>query len=245
MKKLLLATLFAAGAMAPMTAQELYLEYKGEPVANGETIVYDGITTQTFDVMPGYTLWTIDPELNVIATEDTDITINVTSNLEIQLCTLLDPDDPNSGACLQGDDVEKTPVWLEANDPRELRLDVQFETYAGETELEIPEYNVVITMFNNDDPDNVYTVNLKMGGFMAAGVESLATGKNIVSFQGNVLSYDLPSASQISVYSLSGRTLLQKNVGGSGTLNLEGLAKGVYLYRVSGKYSKAAKIIIK
>lgn len=240
MKKLLLATLLAAGALLPTTAQDLYLTYKGQPVPDGGTVVYEGYKAVTFEDIPGMTLWTVDPELYIVSTSDASVTAEVTSNISVQLCTSLNGE---AGECIRGTELKKSPITLQANDPRNLLLDQEFRSF-GQEDYEIPQFDIVVKLWNNSTPSEVYSINLKMGGF-TAGVEELGGEGNMIEFKGNSLSYDLPAGSQISLYSLSGKTVLTQNVAGSGSINLDGLAKGVYIYRVSGKYPKAAKIIIK
>lgn len=247
MKKLLLATLLLAGISVPVSAQGLYITFEGNPVPNGGVVNYQQSTYEDLsDIIEGCIKWKLDPELYMVSETGGDVTMRVTTdNISLQVCTALK--EGEVGKCLTGQNVlEKTPIVLNANQPRNLRIDYFNETYDNITEYTFPEFHVEIEAWYINDPSNVYSITLNMGGNTAyAGVESLAAGQNSVNFNGRELLYDLPGACDLSVYSLSGKTVLNNAVAGAGSLSLEGLSKGIYLYRVSGKYHKAGKIIIK
>ena len=240
MKKLLLSTLLFAGGMIPMAAQGLAIQFEGKNVENGGTVVYKGYTVQTFESMPGYTIWTVDPELFLVSETDDLITVHASSDINFQLCA--------GGNCVRGNDITKNVENLEAGKPLNLQLDWETETFEGD-QVEIPEIKVAIEVWYDAEPENVYSITLIMGGVTAnAGVESLGATLNSVVFNGNTLSYDVNGVSQLSLYSLSGKTVMNKAVSGNGSLNLDSLAKGVYIYRLTGKNGKtvkSAKIIIK
>lgn len=236
MKKLLLATLLAAGAMVPMAAQDLYFQTADGENLNGTTFTYTEF--QTFP-QGSKTEVFIDPELFIYSESGGLVNIAVNSNVKIQLCT-------GGGMCEEGTEVIKEGIELEAGEPMNLRFDFS-EIVEDVENYTIPAIEAVLTAYYVDDPDSEITLTVKMGG-MEAGVEAIASGLDGVNFNGNILSYDLNGVSQLSVYSLSGKTVLNKTVAGTGAVSLEGLSKGIYLYRVTnknGKTVKSAKIIIK
>ena len=176
----------------------------------------------------------------MVAEEESPVTIHASSDTAFQLCA--------GGNCVRNKDITKSVENFEANVPLNLQLDWDTETF-GEDEIEIPEIKIEIELWYDENPDDVYSITLIMGGVNAsAGVESIGSTLNSVVFKGNSLSYDVNGASQLSVYSLSGKTVINKSVSGNGSVSLEGLSKGVYMYRLTGKNGKtvkAAKIIIK
>lgn len=235
MKKLLLSS-FLIGAAFSVNAQDFYLQYEGEPVTNNSTITFEG--AEVLD-MNGYITVTLDPDLYIVSSENASLTVKVESNEEIQLCTSING---APGECENGTNITKTPVKVTANTPLPLLLDALLMSNDGSMP-EIPEFNIKIQIWNIDTPNDIYSVTLIMNG--NAGVDSMSADNNAVVFRNNGLSYDLPAASQINVYSLSGRTVVNANVSGSGRIELGHLAKGVYLYKVAGKTPKTAKIIIR
>lgn len=238
MKKLLLTSFLFLGAAASMSAQDFYVEFQGNPVENGSVVDF----TKQYEVIkyddkPTWATWKVDPELYLVASTDAALMISTDSNVPISLCA--------GGNCINGDKLEKPIENIIADEPLNLRLDWETDTYDGATEYQIPEINVVVKIWPEADPTEVYSFTLNMGGVLAAGVEELLGTGNEVVLSGNTLYYDLAGASELNVYSLSGRVVLNKTVSGNGNISLSNLPKGVYLYKLSGKVNKAAKIIIR
>lgn len=238
MKKFLLASLLFAGGLIPVAAQGLVVQYQGNDVPNGGEVVFDGYTATPDATYPEWITWKVDPELHLVASEQKAVQISANSNVSINLCA--------GGNCIQGTDLKKAVENFTAGTPVNLQLDWEETTMDGVQEYDIPEVVVDVKIWYEEDPDNVYSFTLKMGGVQAtAGVEDIISGQNAVSFNGNTLYYDLNSASQLNVYSLSGKVVISKTVSGNGSLSLANLPKGIYLYKLSGKASKAAKIVIR
>lgn len=251
MKKLLLAAILASGAIVPMAAGEFSVLYEGEPVENGSTIEFKDfkVTVQDGGEYGMYYTWKVDPELYLLVDQAGVYTVHAKSlnGESFQLCA--------GGNCIMGTDLVKDKVEfvLEngtgeskplVGEPMNLQLDWA-ENTIDEPEIYIPALEISVEVFNNAEPTNVLSFTLKMGGFEAAGVESVGVEAGSVVLKGKSLYYDIPGSSQLSVYSLSGKTLVNQTVSGNGYVSLEGLSKGVYLYRLSGKTNKAAKFIIK
>lgn len=245
MKKLLLAMCLATGFAGSMAAQELQVLFQGEPVENGGTVVFKQyeVETQYYDegdVHIEFSTWKVDPKLMLVSDVVAPITVSVnsTTGVPIQLCA--------GGQCQQGVEITKAVENLVANTPLDLQLDWLANTEDGTQVYDIPEMIVDVEIYYTEDPSNALTFTLEMGGVQAvAAVEELGAGQNLVKLNGRQLEYDLPASSQINVYSLSGKNVINANVAGAGSLSLEGLSKGIYIYKVSGKYNKAQKFIIK
>ena len=240
MKKLLLSTLLVAGAMMPMAAQDLYFEYNGEKLTNGQTLV---ITESP--VLKPYgseqTKLIFEPKINLVVVEDALFSIQGTSEeFPIQLCIGTD--------CRQGNNILKEEIennWV--NEPQDLLFECVL-TEDNADVYEIPVIEALIEVWYSETPEEVVTLNVQMGGMSVnAGVESIGAALNSVKVNGRELIYDVNGTSQLSLYSLSGKTVINKTVAGNGAISLEGLAKGVYLYRLTnnGKSVKSAKIIVR
>lgn len=237
MRKFLLSALLIAGGMTIANAQELVFIYDGEALENGASITYEGYTYDTYGY-DDYVEYKIDPKIHIMSDVNTEVNIEVSANVEVQLCTI--------GNCDKSTNPTKTDVPLTADVPRDLVLDWVTELYEEDvdTPFEIPVINMVVKAYPVDAPENVITLNVTMGG-VTAGVESLGINNSFVKVTGKTLSYDLASASNLSVYSLSGKTLINKAVSGNGSINLNSLPAGIYLYKVTGKATKAGKFILK
>ena len=237
MKKLLLSSLLLAGGLLSASAQDLYVLFEGEAVENGGVVNFEGYTATPDADFPEWVTWKVDPELYMVAGEQSAITIKAVANTSIQLCA--------GGNCINGTEITKPVEKFTANEPLNLQLDWETTTYDGTTEYSIPAIQVEVSMWYDADPTNVYSFTVNMGGMEAAGVEELLSAGSLVSFSNNTLNYDLPGASQITIYSLSGKTVMNKSIAGNGSLNLGNLSKGIYLYKISGKANKTAKIVIR
>lgn len=233
MKKLLLSIALIGSATLAGSAKELTFQYEGNNLENGATVIYNEM--EILDDIPGYALVMIEPNIFIVSDVDANnVSVRATANESIGLCA--------GGKCENGTDVTKSPVTLAANVPLNIQLDAQLEFTDG-APVVVPFYQVTVEAWYNDDPDNKVTLNVQMGDI--AGVESIAAGQNIVNINGKNLNYDVTGNSHITVYSLSGKTLVNKNVAGSGSISLGNLPKGVYVYRVKGKTSKSGKFIIR
>ena len=242
MKKLLLAAILATGAAVPMAAAEFSVLFEGEPIENGSTIEYDGFDVEVMDMSEyGYGIfysWKVDPELYLVSDEVAPMTIHAQSltGVEFQLCA--------GGLCLKNTVITKAVENLKADVPLNLQLDWATNTQ-DISEIDIPAMEILVDVYYTSNPSSALTFTLKMGGFKAAGVDSVVSNENEVVLKGRDLYYDVAGTSQLSVYSLSGKTVLNKTVSGNGSVSLEGLSKGVYLYRLSGKTNKTSKFILK
>ena len=239
MKKLLLATLVVAGAVIPASAQGLYMTSYGKEIPNGSTITYKDYQWEQYE--EDYAVVTINPGMFLVGDRTSTATVSTKSNVTIGLCA--------GGTCVRLKEITKKDVPVDANAPLDLILDWEEEIYGTEQELTIPEITVEIEAWYNDDPTSVYKITLVMGGFEAtAGIEGVEASQDNILFNNNVIKYDLNQISNLSVYSLSGKTIMNQTISGNGSVSLDGLSKGIYLYRVAGKNGKVvktAKVIVK
>lgn len=237
MRKFLLSGALLIGAMATVSAQELAFQKDGVSFENGATLEYGEVEID--DEIPGVFYIVIDPQLYLVSDVDATVTVTCTSvsGPAVQLCA--------GGDCVttnQQNPIVKNDVTLKAGTPLDLKFDYNGEVVG--TTYEIPDIVAVLEAWYNDDPTNKVTLNVHMGD-LDAGVESLSLGDASVVLNGRQLDYNVANASQLDVYSLSGETLLSKSVSGNGSISLDALSNGVYLYRLSGKSSKSGKIIIR
>lgn len=234
MKKLLLATIFAAGSMIPMAAQDLVFQTADGTNITGTTYVFEG-EPEEFP-QGDQTEVFLDPDLYIYSPTGGDIVVSVKANVSIQLCI--------GGGCEAGFEVSKEAT-LKAGVAESLLYD--YSEIVDLDEYVLPLIEAEISAWYKNEPDKVITMTVKMGD-VNAGVEAVGAALNAVNFNGKALNYDVNGASQLSVYSLSGKTVLNKSVAGTGSVALDGLSKGIYLYRLTnknGKTIKSAKIIVK
>ncbi|MCH5225366.1 MAG: T9SS type A sorting domain-containing protein [Muribaculaceae bacterium] len=235
MKKSLLTIALIAGAAFAANA-ELNFLHDGE-VITGPTFSYEGWTyvpVADKDGNPtGLYQFKVDPEIYLVSDQNATVYINVTANTDIQLCA--------GGDCITGDNVTKPEVALTANVPLNLQFDWLMQGVNQGEDIEVPEIDATISVTSGTE---TITLRVSMGG-VTAGVESIGTTLNNISISGRSLSFDVANSAQLSLYSLSGKTILNKTVAGNGSISLANLPSGVYVYRLTGKTPKTGKFIIR
>lgn len=237
MKKFLLsAALIACFSFAAKA--ELSYTCQGETYYDGDVINYEGfeyVAVPDKDGNPtGMYQFKVDPEIFLISTVSTTTgTVTSTSNVAVNLCA--------GGDCVNGTNNKKDNVVLEANVPLNLQMDYAPAGINFGEDVEVPSITVKIT--STVDGESA-TVTVNMGGF-TAGVESIGANLNAISVKGKTLNYDVIGSAQLSLYSLSGKTVYNQAVAGNGSVSLAHLPAGVYLYRLAGKNNKAGKFIVK
>lgn len=247
MKKFLLSIALIGGFAFAANA-ELAFQYDGKSLENGATLDYKGYEYTPIpmpDGSPsGYYNFKVDPEIHLVSTSDVTVTVSTTSNIQVNLCA--------GGDCVSGTSNTKNGVKLDANVPLNLQMDwtpaLINNPSAGMMgdDVTIPAIKVTLTAKSSTE---TITLTVNMGGFTAtlegAGVEGIETSDNSVYISGKNLYYDVTGNSQLSVYALSGKTLINSTVSGSGLVDLGKLPKGVYVYKLSGKSQKSGKFILK
>lgn len=58
-----------------------------------------------------------------------------------------------------------------------------------------------------------------------------ASAENTIGISGRTVRYNLAETANFTLYNISGRAVVSRRIGGSGTLNLESFPAGVYVYR--------------
>ena len=238
MKKFLLATLVATGVIVPMAAQDIQFQTADGENITGTTYIFEG--QEMYPQGKNNTIVSIDPNIYLVSDVDVVVNVQASSNISVRLCA--------GGQCEEGLNPLKQNVNLTGGQRLNLRFDYEETILNSEKDsYQAPAIETVLTAWLVDDPSSVVSVTVKMGD-VGAGVETIVADDNSVIFNGSSLTYDVTGSSQLSMYSLSGKTVFNQTVNGNGTVGLEGLPKGIYLYRLTnknGKAVKSAKIIIK
>lgn len=235
MKKFLLASAILISGMSVASAQDLYFQTADGKELNGETYVFtdeadrypQGVATEFF----------LDPDLYIYSPAGGSVTVSMTTNnTYTQLCF--------GGVCEAGMQVTQTNN-MKPGIAMPLLFD--YSEIVPDSELanfKVPMIEAVIKAWYTNDPSKVITMTVKMGDTDAA-VHSITTDNDKVIVNGKRLDYSVEGSASLSVYSLSGKTLINKQVAGTGHLSLDGFSNGVYLYRLSGRKAKSGKFIIK
>ena len=244
MKKNILSMALIAGALFSANAQTLsFLDGEGAPIANGSSYTFQGWTIFPEGVVNGqeveYAMVTIDPELSITSSGQDKITVSATSktNALFQLCA--------GGNCvnstLDNPTITKTGIDIKEGQVIPLQLEAILQFMAQK--VEIPYYEISVEAWSETNPSNKINMTLKMGS-IEAGVESLIAGKDFVTVNGNILSYDVTGSALLNVYNLGGKAVVSRQIAGTGDMDMSALPKGIYVYKLEGKKGISGKFVI-
>lgn len=207
-------------------------------IANAKTINF--IEEESGNVIPSGSTYTssnyedivvqrlYDPKISVLCDESmtVEMTAECTTGQTIMLCL--------GGNCVAGTTVTKKNVQLLGGEP----MPTQFE---------------YMWMEGEDLPELVSTnLDIKETGVLGGGASSsivvvINTNTGAVStlkvddtfrYTNGVINYSVEKTSLVELYDTTGKCVLSREVSGNGTISTEGIATGIYMYRVGNKTGK-------
>lgn len=228
MKKfyLLAAAMLVAGASQAAGLSFLLGE---SPIANGEEVTYTDYKVENYeedvDVL-------FEPHMYLTAdyaTGPVTLTAVCTSGQKIQICA--------GGDCVDAANVEKKLTPLAANE----KLDLQFHYTAMQVLPDaVASLKECVTVLSASDDNDaaISTTCTVIFSTNNSGIKSIEYGKNVAVANGRI-AYSVNGAESLRVYSLSGNTVVGATVEGNGTVDVNHLAPGIYVYTLgnaSGKF---------
>ncbi len=199
-------------------------------MADGENIVFD---KPTFD---DYGSYYYEPEIFIAA--DQPCNINTTASTDGETVSYCIGNDCRFGSSIT---FEGVAVGTTQQDIRLHFSGYDEDIYNGKKPMPTIKVTVEADVTTVIGSKTSFTVTMRPSD---AGVESVATAAK-VSVTGKTLSYSLQGAATVEVYSLSGAKVLATAVEGNGSLSLDGLSAGLYLYKVAGAENATGKFIVK
>ncbi len=232
MKKLF--TLFAGVAcVMAANAQDFTFTVNDAVVADESTV------SVGFDDSKGY--WTSYPHIYISSTEDATVTLQVhipslgNEFDQIMFCP--------GGYCREPNalGIATAELKLEKGVPSPLELHCELQSSIGKDVC--PEINapVEITLISRNKP--IFSFTVVFDSSASAGIDNVTASGDFVNLvAGNILEYNVPDSTKLDIYSLNGATVMERVVNGHGSLSLDRLAPGVYLYK-AGELS--GKVLVK
>lgn len=220
MKKIF-TTLFVAALAVSGFAQGVEFQRGGKTVPNGSAI-----SVGYEEVIPGI-LYKWDSGLSILSDKTQKVNVTIASDDNtFQLCE-------ESGACWAGHATVEYSVT--ANTPLALDAHRQLQSMTGVTPC-----SGTITVASIDNPSETSTITINYVDQTAAGVESVAADANAaIRFDGhNALVYNVASPVTVHVYSILGNKVADYAVSGQGTIALDNLGKGLYIYKAGNLTGK-------
>ena len=223
----------------------LALACAGMAYANGFTLTYEGaevVSGSTINV--GYNLereifatWT--PKFEIKANNETNIVLVGTSDNEalqeyFQDCSF--------GQCKSAPFKNTYP--LKAGVAEHLEIHRMLRPLPVATTE--GDFAGILTVYEENNPDAKVTVTINFlvkPAEEVGGVDNVAVNGEFVRLEsGNSLSYSVNGKEHLEVYSILGTRLVDRAISGHGSVDLNGLGRGVYIYR-AGRIS--GKIVVK
>ncbi len=215
-----------------VNAQDFTCTVDGKPVEN------DGTITVGYSYgVDGAPFWKSVPEIALSPSEDVscDIKTSCQPGSPVKFCYGI----CKSPVLDNGFDVISYTFDLKANKAE--KLDIEYEDFTAIDQNTVPEKTSV---------DVTVTVKLRQRFHFTlvfdgntAGIDNVAGDGNFVNLAaGNILEYNVPEGTKLDVYSINGATVLERTVNGHGSLSLDRLAPGVYLYKAG---ALSGKVLVK
>ena len=225
MKKIF-TSIFCLGAVMASSAQNFTVSGVGGTTYNDGDVANVGYTPSE---RPGRYDW--DPELRVTVENATSMlktstfTVTATANTPniVQFCG--DSANDFGGECKM---ITENPTshtgTVSVNTTFSLGLDI---LAASEIITEPICVNLTIT-------DGVQTTNLTINFLTTeqAGISAPTVTEAALKISGRTLTYNVESRTNLTLYNISGRAVINRHVNNAGTISLDGLHSGVYVYRL-------------
>ena len=208
---------------------------------HNDEIVVDGATvdvTELYNLSGDY--YYLNPEVNLRNTgeEAVDFTVSVT-NVEGELLAFCGID----GSCvapMPGVPVEKSGT-IHPNET--IDLDVHTMAFWNPAEAGYSKVSYELTY-----GDVMKTVTAVVDYDPTVSIDDVNAAKSVfVAGNQVVYSFDAPAARQLNVYSVTGALVKQEALESAGTVSLNALGKGIYLYEVveNGERVAAHKCVVR
>ncbi len=226
MKKIF-TSLMMLGCVAAMSAEvSLQKGANGEEVyANGETVT---VAFEKTDFGGGYFMLQWDPEFYIISDADCTAEVSV--------------DSPKGYVQFCGGSPEGCTSTSSTN-PAVKKFNLK-KGVAQNTLIDIVDMSGAFPFAENLEStitiksgSQTYAINVVYLGENAS-IASVVTDGPVISVEGRVLNYNVAAPTQVTLYTISGQPAISSTVNGAGSLSLDGLPGGVYLYRAGGRTGK-------
>ncbi|MDE7136289.1 MAG: hypothetical protein K2N91_06630 [Muribaculaceae bacterium] len=243
MKKIFtLFALLAATLSSYAAAPELL--FGDTPVVPGKTYetAYE-MTTQQIGPMT-LNRYVQDSNLSIKGEAGKSVTVELLPSAEVQFCSI-------NGQCIMaGPNVTSTKVGILGGegasgvitDP--LLIDKATTDMTGNNPSELlSDITVEVKAYYTDTPSEYATAKVIMTNKAeVGGVHSVAAEKASITVKGNSIVYNFASRTNLCVYSIAGGRVYGNTLQGSGSVSLDFLHPGIYIYTTG---STSGKILIR
>lgn len=249
MKKISTLLFAASFAMAAWAEAPLML-FRGQPVETGKT--YEtGYTVEEFDLGDGWFMksYKQDSHLSLKGIKGAEVVVEVKASEEVQVCSL-------DGQCQAGTDVTKRgPLGMSDIVSEEgnivtvnMIIDKLNDDYTGMEDPSTFVHNITVdvTAYYASSPDDKASTQVIFRNVPDSDLSGIkAVGNDIATISlgyGNTLEYSATQPVKLDIYNVNGSLVMSRTVYSTGSINLDTLHPGVYIYSAGGK---AGKILVR
>ncbi|MCM1310907.1 MAG: T9SS type A sorting domain-containing protein [Bacteroides sp.] len=227
MNKVFTLVLFAAAALSAAAQNFTVRDAYGKTYADGDAVnigySFDGIG---YNWAPGLEV-TVNQASSLLGGSNFKVTVTASEADIVQFCGL-------TGLCSF---VGSEPITHTATYNAGASFGLDIEILARTANLTSA---VTATVTIADDTESM-TLIVNFLPSKNAGISDVSNAANSVTFAGRTMYFSLATTEKFSLYNISGRTVADRTLSGSGSLNLGNLPAGLYIYRI-GKSS--GKVIL-
>lgn len=228
-------TAMAAWADAP---QLLF----GNQVADPDKTYETGYTSTVVEIVPGVMSMTVymqDSDLSVRAENGSEITVELKASEHVQFCGI-------DGKCVQGEEITKTGTIFDEDDSSEfatakLEIDLSTNDWEGIAPDQLL-HNITLevkTYYSDSPEEYAYAKVVMTNKSASAGISDITIDADSqISLTGNTLNYNVEEPTKLAVYNVNGGLVLSRTVAAEGSLSLDSLHAGVYIYSLGAKSGK-------
>lgn len=219
MKKIFTSMLLMAAAVVASAQNFTVTAFDGTRTLKDGDVVECGYEVGMFGM-------TWDPKIDVTCNKDLTLTVtaNAPAGHDVKFCGI-------SGFCASLEGIPETrSKAYEAGKKIPMQLDIQgsFVTEPFDATLEITDGTETVNI----------TVTFRPEAQEELGIAAVAADGVSVAVTGRTLNFNTDSATDLTLYTISGQSAVSRRVSGRGTLNLTNLPAGVYIYRAGKKTGK-------
>jgi hypothetical protein len=253
-------TLCAAMMMtAAVFAQEettFSFVHDNQVVANGGTVNITSIESTSIDLGSGMIVYAYQYNSHLYAKNNTDATVSLVATIE-EITS--NEGGPYVGICAGGKCSNLSATMKSTSKTVDIAagqtLDLEIEALGTSTMLwsEVQAFensynsSTRVSLQLQGDPDDITTITLNMGKSFESGIANVAN-TNKVALHGRTLNYKFANAGTrtLRVYNVSGAAVMSQKLNGTaGTVQLNNLPAGIYIYKVAGTSSLCGKVVLK
>lgn len=221
MKKFITSLMVLAAAITA-SAQNFTVTGVDDATYTDGDVINVGYTTSN----SGRFKW--DPELILHIAKAGTLKVTAEANVAniVQFCGI-----DGSCAMLTAEAKEKSK-WFAADNIDALGIDI-----VSRREVIAEPVEVKITITDGTETMNL-TVNFLTVSAEEAGIDAPAAPAAGLRVSHRSLSYAVDAPTQLAIYNISGRAVVNRRISGTGSLNLAALPAGVYVYRLGSATGK-------